>query len=57
MRSLESAQTIYRKARILMFRGIARLAAVLLLTPLAAFAQNFDAVDTLFPSSAGQFLA
>jgi hypothetical protein len=40
-----------------MFRGLARLAAVLLLTPLAAFAQNFDAVDMLYPSTAGQFIA
>jgi len=37
-----------------MVRSIALLAG-LLLTPLAAFAQNFDAVDTLFPSTAGQF--
>jgi hypothetical protein len=40
-----------------MYRSIARLAGLLLLMPLAAFAQNFDAVDGLFPSSAGQFYA
>ena len=40
-----------------MFRSIARLAALLLLTPIAALAQNFDAVDALYPSSAGQFYA
>jgi hypothetical protein len=38
-----------------MFRSIASLAAVLLMMPLAAFAQNFDAVDFLYPSTAGQF--
>ena len=38
-----------------MYRRIARMAAVLLLSPLAAF--GFDAVDTLHPSSAGQFTA
>ena len=40
-----------------MVRSIARLAGLLLLMPLAAFAQNFDAVDALFPSTAGQFYA
>src|SRR4051812_34430890 len=40
-----------------MYRSIARMAGVLLLmSPLAALAQ-FEAVDTLFPSSAGQFYA
>jgi hypothetical protein len=38
-----------------MYRSIARMAGVLLLSPLAAF--GFDAVDTLFPSTAGQFTA
>ena len=38
-----------------MFRGIARLAGVLLLSPLVAF--GFEAVDTLHPSSSGQYLA
>jgi len=38
-----------------MYRSIARLAGLLLLTPLAALAQNFDAVDSLLPSNAGQF--
>jgi hypothetical protein len=37
---------------------LARMAGVLLLlSPLAALAQQFDAVDTLLPSSAGQFYA
>lgn len=38
-----------------MYRSIARMAGVLLLSPLAAF--GFDAVDTLFPSSSGHFSA
>lgn len=40
-----------------MYRSIARMAGVLLLSPLAAFAQQFDAVDTLLPSSSGQYYA
>jgi hypothetical protein len=38
-----------------MYRSIARMAGVLLLSPLAAF--GFDAVDAQLPSSAGQFAA
>jgi hypothetical protein len=40
-----------------MYRSIARIAGLLLLSPLAALGQQFEAVDTLRPSSAGDFLA